>query len=408
MNPRLIGLAGMIVIFLTSSALLASAAPRVFQCSGADLAAWKEKFQAGDARALKLITEVKREADKSLETGSFSVMNKAFMPPSGDKHDYMSLSPYWWPDPAKSDGKPYIRKDGQINPERAQYDLDAMEQMGDAVGACALAYFFTGDENYAAKAAELMRAWFLSPETRMNPNVKYAQFVPGNDEQRAAGVIETNRIRDCVDADGLLHGSESWTAADSTALKGWFKEFLDYLQNSEQGKKEAAAQNNHGTWYGVQTATYALFIGDDALAKQLIQTHGRDRIAQQVEPDGKQPEELARTNGYDYTRYNILAHIELAMLGERVGLDLWNHKTEDGRSLRNAIDWLLPYAIGEKKWDYQQIKPPKMKETATVLRRAANGMNEPRYEAAIAKLDGVEGPSDMTQLMFPGKHSDAR
>ena len=31
-----------------------------------------------------------------------------------------SVGPYWWPDPSKPDGLPYIRKDGHKNPERGK------------------------------------------------------------------------------------------------------------------------------------------------------------------------------------------------------------------------------------------------------------------------------------------------
>src|SRR3989337_2005037 len=135
-----------------------------------------------------------------------------------------------------------------------------MEAMADAVEALSMAYYFTGEEKYASKAASFIRTWFLEPATRMNPNAKYAQFRPGYDDLRPAGIIETNRLRKVVDADGLLAGSKSWTADDSRKLKAWFRELLTYLETSEQGKNEQAAPNNHGTWYGVQAATYALYL----------------------------------------------------------------------------------------------------------------------------------------------------
>jgi hypothetical protein len=264
-----------------------------------------------------------------------------------------------------------------------------------------LAYYFTGDERYAAKSAQLMRAWFFDEKTRMNPNVKYAQSRPGYDDLRAAGTIETNRLRKCVDADGLLEGSQAWTADDSQKLKAWFRQLLTYMRESAQCKEEQDAPNNHGTWYGVQAATYALYLGDDELAKTIIVKQGRDRIATQIEPDGREPYELERTNSFDYSRFNVLAHEDLCMLGRRVGLDLWTYQTPDGRSLRKAIDFLLPYATGEKQWEHQQIRAKKMPETATVLRRAANGMNEPKYEAAIGKIQG--GLDDLADVMFPRK-----
>jgi hypothetical protein len=376
--------------------------PQIFTSDPQDLARAKEKFRAGDDQTREVVDGIRKDADAALTVKNFSVVDKDFIPPSGDKHDYMSLSPYWWPDPSKPNGKPYIRKDGEFNPERDKYDLPRMEGLADAVAPLSLAWYFTGEEKYAAKAAELIRVWFFDPKTRMNPNMKYAQFRPGYDDLRPAGIIESNRLRAVVDADGLLKGSKSWTAEDSSRLKAWFSELLDYIQTSEQGKNEEAAPNNHGTWHSVQAATWALYVGDTERAKKII-LRGRDRIAQQIEPDGRQPHELERTNAFDYSRFNILAHQDLAMLGQRVGLDLWNYKTQDGRSLRKALDWLLPYATGEKKWEYQQIRGKKMKEAATVLRRAANAYNDPKYEQAIGKIEG--GTTAMTDMLFPPKIS---
>jgi hypothetical protein len=227
--------------------------------------------------------------------------------------------------------------------------------------------------------------------------------VPGIKELRSSGIIEGNRLRRVVDADGLLQGSKAWTESDSKALKAWFGELLRFLLESDMGRMEANQPNNHGTWYGVQVVTYALYFGDTDLAKQQLKRHGFDRIKSQIQLDGSQPYELERTRAFDYSRFNILAFIELAMLGERVGVDLWSYQTDDGRSIRKAIDWLIPYATGEKEWEHKQITPSKMKEAATVLRRAANGMHEPRYEAIIAKLKGGEGLPERAELLFPRK-----
>src|SRR5262245_10880031 len=343
-------------------------APVVFQCDGTDLAQAKARLEAGDKNTKNYVKELLKDADKALKVGTFSVMTKEPVPPTGDKHDYMSLSPYWWPDPSKPDGKPYIRKDGEFNPERAKYDLDALEAMGDAVESLSLAYYFTGNEDYAKKATELIRVWFIDPQTKMNPNLRFAQFVPGITELRSSGIIEGGRFRRIVDADGLMKGSKSWTEDDSKEMKAWFAELLKFLLESDMGQMEANQPNNHGTWYGVQTVTYALYLGDQDLARKLIQKNGPERIAKQIQPDGTQP--------YDYSGCNIRSHIELAMLAQRIGVDLWGYKTEDGRSLKLALDWLIPYATGEREWPYKQITEAKMKEMATVLRRAANGFHD--------------------------------
>src|SRR5262245_55484150 len=211
-------------------------APVVFQCDGTDLAQAKARLEAGDKNTKNYVKELLKDADKALKVGTFSVMTKEPVPPTGDKHDYASLSPYWWPDPSKPDGKPYIRKDGEFNPERAKYDQPRIDAMSQAVASLSLAYYYTGEEKYAARAAEMIRAWCLDPRTRMNPNMKYAQFRPGYDDLRPAGILESNKMRAVVDADGLLKGSKSWTAEDSSKLKAWIGELLDYISSSEQGK----------------------------------------------------------------------------------------------------------------------------------------------------------------------------
>src|SRR5207302_773663 len=83
---------------------------------------------------------------------------KRRVPPSGDKHDYVSMGPYWWPNPAKRGGLPYVRRDGERNPEmRDDYDAPRLAATTGAVTTLGLAYYFTDDEKYARRAALLLR-----------------------------------------------------------------------------------------------------------------------------------------------------------------------------------------------------------------------------------------------------------
>jgi hypothetical protein len=72
-----------------------------------------------------------------------------------------------------------------------------------------------------------------------------------------------------------------------------------------------------------------------------------------------------------------------------VGVDLWNHKTADGRSLRQAFDYLVPVAAGERKWTYDQITDFSPKPLVPLLRRAAVAWKEPKY-AALARQIGTD------------------
>ncbi len=365
----------------------ATALPRVFAWSPEGLARVKAKLAAGDPALKPALDHLKRDADKALRAKPESVVNKAETPPSGDKHDYMSLAPYSWPNPDKPDGLPYINKDGQVNPESKLIpDHTAMGHMHSAVETLALAYYFTGNEAYAAHAAELLRAWFLDPATRMNPNLNYAQAVKGRDDGRGTGIIDTTGLIRLVDAAGLLAGAKAWTVKDETELRGWFGAFAKWLTTSKNGKDEAKASNNHGVWYDAQLAAYALFAGDTELARKTLEDAKLKRVDAQIKPDGAMPRELARTKSWSYTIFNLEAFFTLMALGERVGVDLASYQGPGGGSIRKAFEYILPYADPEKKWPTQQIADVKMYASGPLMQNAAQIFGDPRYDEIRAKL----------------------
>jgi hypothetical protein len=376
------------------------AQPRVFCLSAQALAKAKTQAAAGDPDLRPALERLCRDAARALKAGPFSVVDNDLVPPSGDKHDYISFGPYWWPDPAKKDGLPYIRRDGEVNPESRSSGSDspAMGKMVSAVQTLALTYYFTGDERYAERAAMLLRAWFLAPATRMNPNLNFGQGIPGRVEGRSAGIIDTSALPRVVDAIGLLNTSRAWKPADQQGMQAWFAAYLDWLRTSKHGKAEGRAHNNHGAWYDAQVACFALFVGQDRLAREVIETSRERRIAKQIEPDGRQPAELARTKPFGYSVFNLQALFTLAALGDRVGVDLWHFETPDGRGLRRALDFLAPYADPEKPWPYKDLK---FNRTALipVLQQAAAAYG-PAYRQALSKLPEKEVRQSLGQLLY--------
>jgi hypothetical protein len=397
-----------ILLFIGASAAIcrpvpgAPDAPRVFLLDGKQLEASRQRIRQGDKGLAPALAALEREAQTALEVRPKSVMDKQAVPPSGDKHDYMSQAPYFWPDPDKPDGLPYIRRDGRRNPEIKKIpDDDNMAMISSDAETLGLAYYFTGDERYAAKAAELLRVWFLDPATRMNPNLRYAQAVPGVNTGRGTGLIESVRLTGAVDAAGLLAGSKAWTEADQQALEQWFSQFLKWMLESAPGRQEGAAKNNHGTYYDVQVASFAMFTGKRDLAESVLREVGPKRIAVQIEPDGRQPLELARTRSWGYSISNLRGLMALARLGENVDVDLWRYETADGRSIRKALDFLLPFAFGEKKWPYEQITGWSPQGAFALLRRAAVKYPDvERYQVLASKLRDL-GAENRDRLIYP-------
>jgi hypothetical protein len=376
------------------------AAPRVFILDGQKLADTKRRIHSGDQTFVGALTRLETEAHRALQQQSLSVVVKIVTPPSGDKHDYMSQAPYFWPNPDKPDGLPYINRDGERNPEIAKItDHLALDQMEAAVQTLSLAYYFKNNEEYAAKASQLLRAWFIDPATRMNPNLEYAQFIPGVNTGRGIGLIETRGLVNTVDAVGLLAGSKSWTAADQQALEGWFSTFLQWMQESRKGREENAAKNNHGTFYDVQSMSYALFVRRNDLAKQIAEAAKEKRIALQIEPDGRQPLELRRTKAWSYSNMNLDGLLQLARLAENVGVDLWNYQTKDRRSIRAALDYLYPYAIGDQKWGYPQIGGFEAKSSYPLMHRATAHYRDAKFRTAVSRIPKLD-PNDRENLLF--------
>jgi alpha-galactosidase len=364
------------------------ASPLVFQCDGHAFVAARQACVNDDPAFKEILEDIRRAADKDLLDGPYTIVNKQHPLPGIDPHDYVSLAPYFWPSTRSTDGLPYVSRDGKRNPEYLEYDVRPFGEMSEHVYRLALAGYLSGDARYSDRAAVLIRAWFFDPTTRMNPNLDHAQLVPGVNEGRSFGIIESNRLFNVLDAVGLLEVSpnSSWSDDDRTKIRAWFSAYRQWMQTSVNGQAESRAANNHGSWYAAQLTAYSLFVDDPATARQTVEG-AKPRVARQIQPDGQEPLELARTRSFEYSSFNLTALTMLADLGRRVGVDLWNFRTEDGRSIRAAINFLVPFATGQRKWEHEELEGFSGAPLFVPLRRAAAAYHEPLYDQVADNLD---------------------
>lgn len=293
------------------------------------------------------------EADSILTRKPLSVMMKEKVAASGDKHDYLSQARYAWPDPTKPDGLPYIHRDGISNPEINNLDRIRLGQMAQRVIALTLAWYFSENEVYARKAVEQLRVWFLDKKTSMNPNLKYAQVVPGQNggNGRCYGLIDSYCFIEMLDAVQLLEASEAWTASDSRQMKKWFARFTEWMLKSQQGREEDAVDNNHSIAYDAQIIAFSLYTGKTEVARRVMEQFPKRRLMKQIDIDGRQPRELSRSLAFHYSWYNLNHIIDILLMAHHQGLEI----SEVDRCYK-ALDFLCTFVSkGRESWPYPQI-----------------------------------------------------
>jgi hypothetical protein len=394
----------LIVLFVFVTAASARAADsRTFLLSLDDLNAAKQAWQAGNQSLIPAMDDLLKEANRALNRGPYSVIRKDKVPPSGDKHDYMDLDPFYSPNPDTPDGLPWVRS-GRFNSGNLIDDKE-LEKLSRDVQALTLAYFFTDDEGYAKHAAFLLRHWFIDPATAMNPNANHGRIKPGISDTgfpvERMTLTGRSKFVQLIEMAGILERSPAWSTANKRALQQWSSDFLQWMETSKPGIKERQFKNNHGTTYDLLAALLSSYVEDNARTRGHVRRF-RDRIAVQIAPDGSQPEEMRRTNNYRYHFFNLKGALYIATLADRVGVDVRYHETADGRSLSKALEFLMPYASSEEDWPFypKGVQPIKKAMIFGVYRRAASGYGDPAYED-VAQSVGGDHAADIHNLSFP-------
>jgi hypothetical protein len=293
---------------------------------------------------------------KALRAPVVTITDKPQPPPSGDPHDYVSYARYWWPDPTKPDGKPFVRRDGQHNEAQvAAGDRKKIDRLVDSVTVLALGWHRLGREDCARRAGGWLRTWFVNPATRMNPSLDYAQVRLGHNGGRGspAGIIDTRTFAELVAVLPALEASPALTSAETAAVRRWFADYFHWLETAPMALAERRAENNHGSWFLVQASAIALYLGEKESARRLAE-EGRERIAAQFAPDGSQPAELARADGLGYSAFNLEALLRLVPLARQAGVELWHHTATNGASLKAGLDYLRPHNDAPEKWPHRQ------------------------------------------------------
>lgn len=392
------------VVYLMGIALSAfgqDSPPTTILIDGELLVKTKMRLKDNDSALSSAERQLLVDAERALNQGPYSVTHKKKVAPSGDKHDYASYGRYWWPDPNKPDGLPYLRRDGETNPDSQspeKSDRPRIERIGIDTETLGLAYYLTGEKKYADKAAELLRVWFLDPETRMNPNLNFAQGRPGHTDGSKSGVLDGRMMTRALEGSLLIADSNSLTEAEREGLVAWAGEYYQWLMTGKLAVQEADSKNNHGSFFDAQAMYFALYSGNKEGATKIAQQVVEKRIVSQVRPDGSMPEELERTRPMFYSVYNLHAMLLLARLAEHVDVDVWNGG--DSR-LRAGLDYLAPYADPNVPWPTPTIQEGERIKLFSILLMADRGYPDGEYLEKVDSLPLSKRAPRRENLAFP-------
>jgi hypothetical protein len=296
---------------------------------------------------------VLKAADAYLKEEPLTVTAASSPRSAGGKHDFFSEGDYWWPDPANPDGL-YIQKDGMTNPDNFVAHRHAMVRMSRIVASLTAAWRITGDEKYAQHAIVHLKAWFVDQDTKMNPNLLYAQAIKGRFTGRGIGIIDTLHLIEPARSAQLLEKAGLLKGDDLAATKKWFADYVTWMTTHKYGLDEMNAQNNHGTCWVAQVAAFASFTGDEEKLEMCRKRYKEVLLPKQMADDGSFPLELKRTKPYGYSLFNADAMATVCQILSTKHDDLWQFSTPDGKSMRKGVAWIYPYIADKSKWPGKQ------------------------------------------------------
>jgi len=313
----------------------------------------KQQIKKENGYWKKVKWELKLKAEELMTEGPWSVTFNISSVVSGNPHDYFSEGTYWWPDPNNPNG-PYIRRDGEFNPERFTKHYDDMMKMSYAVMYLSSAGYYLDERKYIDRAIYLLEVWFLDEKTKMNPHLEYSQAIKGICDGRSIGIIDTVALLPMIHGLGFIEKYKEYNAKIQE-LKNWFREYVHWLTTSPKGIQEKYHGNNHSNWWNTQVAAFSAFIGNEDLVRESFEFFEEVIVPNQLNSDGSFKDEITRTNSMFYSFYNLDASALLCEIAYNRGIDLWHYKTADGKGIESAVKFLIPYFDNPFTWPYKEI-----------------------------------------------------
>lgn len=270
---------------------------------------------------------------------------------AGDVHDFYSEGDYWWPDSLNLDG-PYIRRDGETNPDNFVAHRHAMIRFSSIVGNLTSAYLLTKDKKYVEAVMKHVRAWFINEETLMRPSLQYAQAIKGIATGRGIGIIDTVHLMEVAQSLLQLEKAGVLSEEDINGSKKWFSDYLKWMSTHPYGIDEMNAKNNHGTCWVMQAAVFARYVDNKDMIRFCSDRYKEVLLPNQMAEDGSFPREMARTKPYGYSLFNLDAMATICQTLSTTTDNLWIFSVDNTKNMLKGIDFIFPYVVDKTSWPF--------------------------------------------------------
>lgn len=201
----------------------------------------------------------------------------------------------------------------KVQTGHALQDMPKIEALGWAA-------VVTGDDRYAAKAREFILAW-----ARVN--------------QSDGDAINETVFEPLIVAYDSLRGT--FAPDDRQVVDAWLRKKADTLWHDHRGLK-----NN---WYSHRlkiAGLIALTVGDRDFF-ETVMAAARRHIGGDFDADGSSYD-FHQRDALHYHLYTVEPLLTLARASARSGEDLFDYQAPNGGSLRGGVDFVVPFATGQK------------------------------------------------------------
>lgn len=203
----------------------------------------------------------------------------------------------------------------------AERDLELMRD-------AALVWRATGDARYLHLVDRFLLAWATTYQPSFDPidETHFDSMILAYDMTASALSVKTRNA----------------TAAFISKLANGYVERIDAQQRPLTG-----VYRNNWESHRVKLIAMAAFTLDDRKLINAAQRLFIEQIAENVAPDGATVD-YAERDALHYVTYDLEPLVVAALAARRHNRNWLAQRAQNGASLQSAIDWLVPYALGEK------------------------------------------------------------